>query len=204
MLILKYTVKNKHMTLDKKQTNLIAFVGLPGAGKTTATDYVTSKGYPKVYFGGIIYSEMDKAGLAHTAENERSFRVDIRQKEGPDFAAKRINQQIHNLIDAGQHKIVIDGLYSWDEYKCMKHEFPGELAVIAVVAPRRIRHRRLAVRPNRPLTEAESNQRDWSEIEDIQKGGPIAIADHYVINNGEFDKLYKQIDQVLNDINFYN
>ncbi len=189
---------------NKKETNLIAFVGLPGAGKTTATEYVTSKGYPKVYFGGIIYDEMDKAGLEHTSENEKAFRVDIRQKEGPDFAAKRINQQIHTLADAGQHKIVIDGLYSWDEYKCMKHEFPCELQVVAIVAPKRLRHSRLAVRPKRPLTELESTERDWSEIEDIQKGGPIAIADHYIINDGDFDKLYKQIDEVLNEINFYN
>lgn len=186
----------------KKETNIIAFVGLPGAGKTTATKYITEKGYPKVYFGGIIYSEMDKAGLAHTAENEQFFRVDIRKKEGPDFAAKRINEQVHNLIAAGKHKIVVDGLYSWDEYKTMKHEFPGELAVIAIVAPKRIRHRRLAARAYRPMTEAEATQRDWSEIEDIQKGGPIAIADHYIINDGSFEKLYKQIDDVLADINF--
>lgn len=188
----------------KKETNIIAFIGLPGAGKTTATEYVTVKGYPKVYFGGIIYSEMDKAGIEHTAENERTFRVEIRQKEGADFAAKRINQEIHNLISAGQRKIVVDGLYSWDEYKCMKHEFPGELEVIAIVAPKRIRHRRLASRPNRPLTVAEATQRDWSEIEDIQKGGPIAIADYYIINDGNIEKLYSQINQILNDINFYN
>lgn len=192
------------MTITKKETNLIAFVGLPGAGKTTATDYVTSKGYPKVYFGGIIYDEMDKVGLEHTAENEKAFRVEIRQKEGSDFAAQRINQQIHSLTEAGQRKIVIDGLYSWDEYKCMKHEFPCELEVIAIVAPKRLRHSRLAARPKRPLTELESTERDWSEIEDIQKGGPIAIADHYITNDGDFDKLYKQIDVILNDINFYN
>ena len=192
------------MTITKKETNLIAFVGLPGAGKTTATDYVTSKGYPKVYFGGIIYDEMDKVGLEHTAENEKAFRVEIRQKEGADFAAQRINQQIHSLTEAGQRKIVIDGLYSWDEYKCMKHEFPCELEVIAIVAPKRLRHSRLAARPKRPLTELESTERDWSEIEDIQKGGPIAIADHYITNDGDFDKLYKQIDVILNDINFYN
>lgn len=191
------------MTQNKKETNLIAFVGLPGAGKTTATDYVTSKGYPKVYFGGIIYEEMDKVGLEHTAENEKTFRVEIRNQEGPDFAAKRINEQIHKLFEAGQHKIVIDGLYSWDEYKCMKHEFPCELEVIAIVAPKRLRHSRLSVRPKRPLTELESTERDWSEIEDIQKGGPIAIADHYIINDGSFEKLNQQIDNVLNEINFY-
>lgn len=187
-----------------KEIKIIAFVGLPGAGKSTATDYVTSKGYPKVYFGGVIYAAMDKVGLEHTVENEAMFRIEIRKKEGADFAAKPIIQEIHGLVNSGQHKIVVDGLYTWDEYKIMKHEFPGELTVVAIVAPRRIRHRRLATRPKRPLTEAESNARDWSEIEDIQKGGPIAIADHYIMNDGDFENLYNQINKTLSDIEFLN
>lgn len=186
-----------------KQTQIIAFVGLPGSGKTTATEYITAKGYPKVYFGGVIYDAMDKAGIPRTPENEGLFRVEIRKREGADFAAKPIINEIHNLINAGQHRIVVDGLYTWAEYKLMKHEFPGELTVIAVVAPKRLRHRRLAIRPRRPLTESESTARDWAEIEDIQKGGPIAIADHYIINDGSVEKLHRNVDAVLSDLDFY-
>jgi dephospho-CoA kinase len=185
-----------------KEIKIIAFVGLPGAGISTATEYITSKGYPKVYFGGIIYAAMDKAGLEHTPENEKMFRVEIRKREGADFAAKQIIKEIHSLIDSGQHQIVVDGLYTWDEYKTMKHEFPGELTVIAIVTPKLIRHRRLAIRPKRPLTEAESTARDWSEIEDIQKGGPIAIADHYIMNDDSLDNTYEQIDKILDEIGF--
>jgi dephospho-CoA kinase len=185
-----------------QEIKIIAFVGLPGAGKSVATEYVTSKGYPKVYFGGVFYAEMDKAGLEHTAENEKTFRIEIRKKQGADFAAKPINQEVHGLINAGQHRIVVDGLYSWDEYKAMKHEFPGELTIVAIVAPRRLRHRRLAIRPEHPYTEAESTARDWAEIEDINKGGPIAIADHYIMNDGDFEHLYNQIDKTLSDIEF--
>lgn len=185
-----------------KEIKIIAFVGLPGAGISTTVEYVTSKGYPKVYFGGIIYTAMDKVGLEHTPENEKTFRVEIRKCEGVDFAVKQIVQEIHALINAGQHQIVVDGLYSWDEYKVMKHEFPGELTVVAIVAPKHMRHRRLAIRPKRPLTEAESTARDWSEIEDIQKGGPIAMADHYIMNDGDLSHLYEQVDKTLNNLGF--
>jgi len=94
-------------------------------------------------------------------------------------------------------------LYSWTEYKALKKEFPGEVTVVAILAPRHLRHHRLLNRPIRPLTQNESDQKDWSEIENLEKGGPIAIADHYVMNDGDFDALHKQLDQILDDIEFY-
>jgi dephospho-CoA kinase len=144
---------------------ILAFVGLTGSGKSLAVDYVTKKGYPKVYFGGVILDAMTAAGLDHTQENEQPFREELRAREGKDFVANRIIKQIHDLIDAGQHRIVADGIYTWTEYKAMKSAFPGELNVVAVVAPKHMRHHRLSIRPIRPLTEAEANQRDWAEIE---------------------------------------
>lgn len=187
-----------------ENVKIVAFVGLTGSGKSSAVDYLTDKGYPKVYFGGVIYDAMDAAGIERTQENEKEFRVAIRKQEGEDFAAKRIIQQIHDLIDAGQRRIVADGIYSWTEYKIMKQEFPGELTVFAVVAPKHLRHHRLTMRPERPLTVEEANRRDWAEIEDIQKGGPIAIADHYIINNGNLDHFHEQIDTELDHIKFYS
>jgi dephospho-CoA kinase len=186
-----------------KDIKIVAFVGLAGAGKSASVDYVTEKGYPKVYFGGVVLDAMTEAGLEHTQENEKPFREELRQKEGNDFVAKRIIKQIHDLIDSGQHRIIADGLYSWTEYKTLKHEFPGEFTLVAVVSKKILRHRRLLTRPVRPLTQAEADQRDYAEIENLEKGGPIAIADHYIINDGDFDNLYIQIDDTLNDIEFY-
>lgn len=189
--------------MTNKDIKIVAFVGLPGAGKSSAVDHITAKGYPKVYFGGVILDAMSEAGLVHNEENEKIFREEIRKNEGKDFVVKRIIKQIHDLADAGQHRIVADGLYSWTEYKSLKHEFPGELNVFAVVAAKKLRHRRLANRPLRPLTSAEADERDWAEIENLEKGGPIAIADHYIINNGSIEHLYEQIDAALDEIEFY-
>jgi dephospho-CoA kinase len=186
-----------------KDVKIVAFVGMAGSGKSTAVNYVTKKGYPKVYGGGIFYEAMKEAGIEPTQENENEFRTKVHSGEGQDFIIKKFIQQINELIDAGQHRIVTDSNYSWDEYKAMKHEFPGELYVIAVVAPKHIRHHRLLSRPGRPLTGPESNDRDWREIEDLQSGGAIAIADHYIINDGDLDNLHSQIDKTLNDIEFY-
>lgn len=185
-----------------KDVKIIAIVGMTGSGKSEVVNYLTEKGYPKVYFGGIILNALDKAGLGHTPENEKTMRESLRNNEGMDFAAKRINKQIHNLINSGQHKVIADGLYSWSEYKTMKHEFPGELTLVAVISPRKMRYYRLANRPVRPLTEEEAKSRDWAEIENIEKGGPIAIADYSVINDGSLEKLHQQVDEILQEIKF--
>lgn len=187
-----------------ENVKIIAFVGLTGSGKSTAVDYLTDKGYPKVYFGGIVLNEVAKRGLELTQENEQPIREELREKEGKDFVVKRIITQIHDLIDAGQHRIVADGLYTWTEYKVLKHEFPGELTVVAVVSPKHLRKQRMANRSIRPLTSAQVDQRDWAEIENIEKGGPIAIADYYLINDGNLDRLHEQIDKELEHIDFYS
>ncbi len=181
---------------------IIAFVGLAGSGKSTAADYITEKGYPKVNFDKVILETMKNRELDDTAANEKIFREQLRATKTDDFVVNIISNEIHNLINSGQHRIVIDGLYSWTEYKALKHEFSGELTVVSVVAPKKIRHRRLINRPVRPLSQFEADQRDWSDIEDLEKGGPIAIADHFIINDGEKDKIQKDIDELLTKIDF--
>lgn len=187
-----------------RNNKIVAFVGLSGSGKSVATDYVTEKGYPKVYFGGVVLDAMTKAGLEFIQENEQPFREELRNKEGKDYIAKFMIGQIHDLFDAGQHRVIADGLYTWTEYKTLKKEFPGELFVVAIVTPKHLRHHRLMNRAIRPLSQPEADQRDWAEIENLEKGGPIAIADHYIMNDGNLDNLHKQIDLALDDIEFYN
>lgn len=189
---------------ETKSTKILAFVGLPGAGKSSAVDYLTEQAYPKIYFGGIIYQAMNEAGIEITPESQQTFREAIREREGKDFVVRRVIKQAHNLIDSGQHRLLFDGLYTWTEYKILRSEFHSDLEVVAIVAPRRLRHRRLADRPERPFTEPEATERDRSEIENLEKGGPIAIADHYIINDGNLDKLHADIDVLVDKIAFHH
>jgi len=179
---------------------ILAFVGLTGSGKSTAVEYFTEKGFPKVYFGGVIIDAMKEAGIEINAENERAFREEFREKHGKDAVALKIVEQIHHLADAGQHRIIADGIYTWTEYKVMKKEFPGELALVALVAPRHTRYHHLSQRPIRPLTATEAHDRDIAEIEHLEKGGPIAIADHYVINDGTMEKFSAQLNALADEL----
>jgi len=182
---------------------IIAIVGLTGSGKSIAVEYFANKGIPKIYMGGFAYEMMAERGIEKGEENEKKFRIDVRNEAGADVYALRANDQIHHLANAGQHRVVVDGIYSWAEYKTMKHEFPGELTTIAVIAPKHMRYNWLAHRPDRPQTEEVSRERDNNEIEDIQKGGPIAAADYFVLNNGSIEAFHDQLEGIIEAVGFY-
>lgn len=188
--------------MTQPHAKIIALVGLAGSGKSSAVEYLTEKGFPKIYFGGVIYKAMDEAGIEKTWDNQQQFREEIRRREGKDFVIKRVIKNIHDLINAGQNKIVLDGLYTWSEYKFLKHEFPGQVVVIAIVTPKYLRYQRMAKRIERPMQPHEVDQRDWSEIENLEKGGPIAIADYFIINDGSLEQLHQKIDAVTHDAHF--
>ena len=188
--------------MTQPYAKIIALVGLAGSGKSSAVEYLTEKGFPKIYFGGVIYKAMDEAGIEKTWDIQQQFREEIRRREGKDFVIKRVIKNIHDLINAGQNKIVLDGLYTWSEYKFLKHEFPGQVVVIAIVTPKYLRYQRMAKRIERPMQPHEVDQRDWSEIENLEKGGPIAIADYFIINDGSLEQLHQKIDAATHDAHF--
>lgn len=183
---------------------ILAIVGMSGSGKSVAVDHLTGKGYPKVYFGGMIYKEMEKRGIERTedGESEKKFREEIRQTEGADWVVRQVISEVYDLVAAGQKRIILDGVYSWTEYKTLKHEFPGKVTFLAVVVDKELRYDRVAKRPGRAFDLNAIRERDRSEIENLEKGGPIVAADYYVLNNGTIPEMCKDVDKVLKKMEF--
>ena len=143
---------------------ILAIVGMSGSGKSVAVDYLTGKGYPKVYFGGMIYKEMEKRGIVRTedGESEKKFREEIREKEGKDWVVRQVVIETKDLIAAGQRRIILDGVYSWTEYKVLKREFPKNLIFVAMITDKQLRYDRVAKRPGRAFDSAAIRERDRS------------------------------------------
>lgn len=183
---------------------ILAIVGMSGSGKSVVVDYLTEKGYPKVYFGGMIYKEMEKRGIERTedGESEKEFREMIRETEGKDWVVRQVIEETKDLLKAGQKRIILDGVYSWTEYRTLKHEFPGKVKFLAIVVDKQLRYDRVGKRPGRSFDGDAIRERDRSEIENLEKGGPIAAADYYVLNNGSVEDLRKSVDKVLKEIEF--
>jgi dephospho-CoA kinase len=175
---------------------ILAIVGMAGSGKSLVANYLKDLGFPIIRFGDIIIREVERQKLSITSTNEQIVREEIRRKRGMDVCAQISLPLIKSMLS--KHELVIiDGLYSFSEYKTIKREFGEELLVVAIFTSKALRYERLSVRQERPLTPQEAEKRDYMEIEKIEKGGPIATADLTIINDGSQYELQRNIDEVL-------
>lgn len=178
-----------------KQT-IIALVGMPGAGKSSCVDHLVERSWPKVYFGGVIVDETKRRFGEVNEKNERTVREELRANEGMGAVAVRLIPKIDELLKS-HDTVIADGLYSWSEYKILRDQYGDNLLVVAIVAGRRTRHERLAHRTVRPLTEQEATGRDYAEIENSEKGGPIANADYFIVNDGTATEMLAKLDAIV-------
>lgn len=189
------------MKSNISQRSALALVGMPGAGKTLCAQHLARRGFFTLRFGAVVVDEVQGRGLAVNPANERIVREDLRQIHGMAAMARLSLPRLRDALDK-HRRIIIDGLYSFSEYKLLRDELGAPLLLLAIAASRELRHQRLAERPERPLTAAESLERDFREIEFLEKGGPIAIADYTLLNEGSPTTLLCQLDTLLDNLGF--
>ena len=174
---------------------VISIVGMAGSGKSEVARIFECNGFKKVRFGDITDEEIKRAGLELNERNERYVRQQLRKEHGMTAYAKLNLPRIDALLESSC--VVVDGLYSWEEYTFLKSRYSDDFRVVAIWASPETRYRRLANRSIRPLVAAESASRDITEIEDTNKGGPIAMADFTIINEYSLKDLKKEVKKVL-------
>ena len=173
----------------------VAVVGMCGSGKSVLCSYFKNLGWADVYFGGVTVNQLKKEGIEVNEFNERVMREGLRAKHGMGAFAILLKEEICRKLKQGS--VVLDGLYSWAEYKILKELLGDALIILAVVTNSGVRKQRLSTRTVRPLTPEQVDSRDIAEIENMEKGGPIAKADYFVTNNGTEAELYTQFEQFM-------
>ncbi len=175
---------------------IIAIVGMPGSGKSVAADFFRSHNIPVLRLGDQTDIGLKELGLERNEKNERQYREELRRSLGMAAMAIKIEPRIKEAQKQNP-MIVLDGLYSWEEYLYLLEKFPY-LTLLCIYAPPPIRYERLKTRVVRPLTLEEAKSRDRSEIENLQKGGPIAVADYLIKNETTQEAFQKELEQFLN------
>ncbi len=187
---------------------LVCIVGMTGSGKSIVSDYFVGKGFGFVRFGQLTIDIIKEKGLEPIESNEKMVRENVRKEHGMGAYALLNIPKFDELLKKGS--VVGDGLYSWSEYKILKEKYGEQLIIIAVFSPPKIRYERLANRKlkevdlairNRPATIEQAKARDYAEIENIEKGGPIAMANYTIVNTNSINLLLKELDKILGEIN---
>ncbi len=174
---------------------VIALVGMPGAGKSVSCDHFKKQNFPVLRFGDATDEGVKALDLPLTEKNERMVREKLRKDYGMKAYAVKIEPKIKKAFKSSD-VVILDGLYSWEEYIYLQKKFDN-LFLICIFARPDIRYQRLAKRPVRPLIKKEARSRDIAEIENLNKGGPIAITDFLIKNNKQTDKLFEKLDDTL-------
>jgi dephospho-CoA kinase len=177
---------------------IVACVGMSGSGKSAVSSVFHDNGYTPVRFGDITDEELKKRGLELDEANEREIREEFRREHGMAAYAVLSIPRIDAALKSSD--VVVDGLYSWEEYKYLKKRYEKEFIVVAVYSSPVIRYARLANRRVRPLTTEEAFGRDYAEIENLDKGGPIAMADFTIVNESSFEDMKKQAERIIASI----
>lgn len=164
---------------------VIALVGMCGSGKSVCCEEFRKSGWEYVYFGGVTMKELEKRGLEKNEVNERRVREELRKTYGPAAFAILLRDEIQEKLQ--RNNVCLDGLYSWSELKVLREALGEKLTVVAIITERKKRYERISQRPIRPLTPQQAESRDVAEIENMEKGGPIAMADLFLVNDGDLE-----------------
>ena len=174
---------------------VVSIVGMAGSGKSEVASIFEKKGFKKIRFGDLTDEEIKKRGLELNEENERLVRQQLRGEYGMAAYAKLNLPKIDAIAKSAD--VVVDGLYSWEEYVLLRDRYGDDFQVLAVWASPRTRYARLERRAIRPLTPKEAASRDVAELENTNKGGPIAMADFTVMNEGPLAELETETAKVV-------
>lgn len=185
-----------------KKKTIIAAVGMAGSGKTEIIKYLQKKiSANNIYLGEATFDRIKKEGWELNYENERIARETIRTEMGMGAYALLAIPKIEKILQE-EDIVLLESMYSWEEYKIIKEKYGENFFVIATHASPKIRCKRLLSRSNeRPIKDREEfNKRDYTEIEKTDKGGPIARADFMIVNEQDIEYLHKKIDKIINEI----
>ena len=184
--------------MHQNKNPLLVIVGMAGSGKSSVARHLEKKDWRVIRFGALTMRELESRHLPINEANEKSVREELRAKHGMDAFAKILLPSIKENLSAGSTGI--DGLYSWAEYKFLKGHFGDQMKVVAIYTTRSVRYARLSQRAERPLSLEEAELRDYAEIENVEKGGPIAMADYTIVNDGTEKELFRAVDKLLSTL----
>ncbi len=179
---------------------IIAFVGLPLSGKSTAAKVAEEMGIPVVVMGDVVREEVRRRGLELTDENAGKVATELRRKEGMDAIAKRIIPKVREL--GKEHgAVVIDGIRGIAEVERLKKEFGDDFVLINIESPLELRFQRALKRKREDdvksiedLKKRDERELSWS-MEEAMK-----IADFTIENTSDLESFKEKVRKVLDSV----
>ncbi len=145
---------------------IIGFVGMPGSGKSVASDVARNMGLKVVVMGDIIRQEAARLSLRPSDENLGNIGNMLREREGPEAIARRTLEAA-----LGEKIAIIDGLRSKAEADFFRAN-ANEFHLVEIIAPADARMRWLVSRgrPDDPGARASAGELDLKIVASCKDG----------------------------------
>ncbi len=170
---------------------------MPGSGKSVFASVAESMGFSVFSMGDVVREYAARAGIRGASE-VNLFADRERKAHGPDVWAIRTAEKI---AESGARLVLVDGVRSRFEVEVFERILGERGIVVAIVAPRMERYRRILGRGrvDDPESIMELQGRDWREIS-WGVAELVAMADVYVLNDSDLETFLEESKKKLKQI----
>lgn len=176
---------------EKKSDGYKLIIGITGAiasGKTTASMYIAEKGFAYSRYSLIIAKMLEESGI-------QVERASLQRAGGNLFDSQKqynLNKKVDEYV-SGSCNIVIDGIRHYEDYTYWKEKNFKNFYLVYIQADPKI----CAARYKGKDFQNAVNHHVEQEVISLRQ-----FADVVIENNGTFEDLYLQLDDLLNTIRY--
>ena len=162
--------------IQENMSKVLVLAGLPGSGKSVASDIAKSMNIPIIIMGNVVRRETAERGLEPNSRNIGMVATDLREKFGDDVVLQRIwpiiSQELKN-----NNLVLIDGMRSIAERDALVQLMGFEPEILAILASENIRNSRLIQRKRSDDLDIESVGENKKIIKQIHEEKNHAISE---------------------------
>ena len=130
---------------QETMSKVLVLTGLPGSGKSAASEIAKTMNIPIIIMGNVIRRETAERGLEPNSRNIGMVAMDLREKFGDDVVLQRIWPIISEELKQN-NLVIIDGMRSIAEKNALVQLMGFEPEILAILANEEIRNSRLIER----------------------------------------------------------
>ena len=178
---------------------VLGLTGKRGCGKDTVANYLREEhGFAVLtYTDHVLAPILEKRGKPVTRENLISLALELREKHGKDILTKMICGKIEK-----SGLWAVSGVRYPEEAERFRKEFGDDFRLLSIECSAEKRHERVKSRGTKG--EGELTYKEFLRIDKRPTELPISetmkLADFTIENNGPFEDLYKQINNLMENL----